>query len=99
MWLAVILINLGYGASFAIQPRLLADLYGKRKVSKTHPLLLTAWAAAGLFGSQIGDQIYISGGGPSSLMIVLGLIYIIGFGLSLIFKWIYKVESKEKENG
>lgn len=99
MWLTLVMINIGYGASFAIQPRLLADLYGKRKVSKTHPLLLTAWAAAGLFGNQIGDQIYLSGGGPSSLMIILGLVYMAGFGLSLIFKWIYKVESKEKENG
>ena len=33
MWFSVILINLGYGASFTIQPRLIADLYGKRRVS------------------------------------------------------------------
>ena len=30
-WLAVILVSFGYGASFAIQPRLLSDLYGRRR--------------------------------------------------------------------
>lgn len=96
MWFSVILINLGYGASFTVQPRLIADLYGKRKVSRIHNFLLTAWACAGLFGNQISEQVYASGGGPTSMMVILGVMSIIGLGLSLGFKWTYKLEKKNK---
>ena len=94
MWIAVLLVSAGYGASFVIQPRLLADLYGKRKVSRTHSMLLTAWAAAGLFGNQVGNLVYETGGGPKALMFTLGLLYVIGLVLSLGFKWIYNLEKK-----
>lgn len=98
MWFSVILINLGYGASFTIQPRLIADLYGKRRVSRIHNFLLTAWACAGLFGNQISEQVYANGSGPTSMMIILGVMSIIGLGLSLGFKLIYNLEKKNKKN-
>ena len=95
MWFSVVLINLGYGASFTIQPRLIADLYGKRKVARIHNFLLTAWACAGLFGNQISEHVYASGGGPTSMIIILGIMSMLGLGLSLGFKWIYKLEEKK----
>ena len=97
MWFSAILINLGYGASFTIQPRLIADLYGKRKVERIHNFLLTAWACAGLFGNQISEQVYLSGGGPTSIMVILCIMSIIGLGLSLGFKWLYKLEEKKNK--
>lgn len=93
IWVGVLLINFGYGASFTIQPTLLVDLYGKKALSKTYSMLLTAWAAAGLIGNQIGEEIYNNGEGVWILLIFLGIAYIIGMLLALVFKGIYKLES------
>lgn len=95
MWFSVILINLGYGASFTLQPSLISDLYGKRKIARVYSLLLTAWAAAGLFGNQIAEEVYKNESGPSMIMIILGIMSLLGLGLSIAFKWIYKFESKK----
>ena len=94
MWFSVILINLGYGASFVLQPSLITDLYGKRKMARVYGLLLTAWACAGLFGNQIAEEVYRNGEGPGMMMIILGLMSLIGLILTVSFKWIYKFASK-----
>lgn len=96
IWLGVLIINFGYGASFTIQPRILIDLYGKRNLSKTYSMLLTAWACAGLIGNQIGEEIYNNGGGPRMLLIILGFVYILGLFLSLIFKGVHDLEASDQ---
>lgn len=95
MWFSVILINLGYGASFILQPSLIADLYGKRKIARVYCLLLTAWAAAGLFGNQIAEEVYKNGEGPGMIMLILGILSTLGLVLSIIFKWFYKFETRK----
>ena len=95
MWFSVILINLGYGASFILQPSLIADLYGKRKIARVYSLLLTAWAVAGLFGNQIAEEVYKNGEGPGMIMLILGILSILGLVLSIIFKWFYKLETRK----
>lgn len=51
----VLVCNAGYGAMFAIMPCALADRYGVNKVSKTHGIILSAWALAGLTGNQLAN--------------------------------------------
>lgn len=90
IWVAVVLISFGYGASFAIQPGLLSDLYGRRRLAKTYSMILTAWALAGIMGTQISDQVYISGGGPRALLFLVGLAYLVGLILAYCFNWAKK---------
>ena len=100
LWLAALTISATYGASFAIQPSLLADFYGRRIVSKAYPMLLTAWAGAGLCGNQIAETMYKNGDGNniSSILFIIGIIYIVGLILSLILKWVYNLESEKLNN-
>jgi MFS family permease len=46
-----------YGGSFSTVPAYLADLFGTRYVGGIHGRLLTAWAAAGIFGPALVNYI------------------------------------------
>ncbi|MEW5903594.1 MAG: OFA family MFS transporter [Pseudomonadota bacterium] len=46
-----------YGGAFATVPAYLADLFGTRMVGAIHGRLLTAWAAAGIFGPLLVNYI------------------------------------------
>ena len=51
--LAALVIFSMYGGGFATIPAFLADLFGARNVGAVHGVILTAWAAAGLFGPAL----------------------------------------------
>ena len=95
IWVGVLMISVTYGASFSVQPSLLADFYGRKIISKAYPMLLTAWAVAGLFGNQIAVGVFNSNSGFYGLLFLLGLVYMVGLMLSLILRWVYKVESEK----
>ena len=58
-----------YGGGFATIPAYLADIFGTKYVSAVHGRLLTAWAAAGVFGPVLVNyirQFQIDSGTPKS---------------------------------
>ena len=95
MWIGVLMISATYGASFAIQPGLLADFYGRKVITRAYPVLLTAWAFAGFFGNRLAINVFNSDGGFYGLLFLLGLMYILGIILSIIQKWVYDLGNKK----
>lgn len=59
---AVVLINATYGGGFSTCPAMISDCYSQNVISRTHGLVLSAWAFAGLAGSAISAAVvYFTG--------------------------------------
>lgn len=55
--ITVVLINATYGGGFSTCPAMISDCYSQNMISRTHGLVLSAWAFAGLAGSVISAAI------------------------------------------
>ncbi|KAF2077144.1 hypothetical protein CYY_001529 [Polysphondylium violaceum] len=51
------LLTSAYGGGFGIIPGFLTDLFGPKKVSTCHGIILTAWSVSGIFGGVIFTEI------------------------------------------
>lgn len=81
---AILACNAGYGAMFSTMPSALSDRYGVENVSEVHGVILSAWAFAGLTGNQFANYIVnISDGLPVYIIPAAGVMYAVGFLLSL----------------
>src|SRR5574344_1392141 len=72
-------ISACYGAGFSNLPSLLSDKFGMDNISKIHGLELTAWAIAGLVGSQLSTFIKNTTGSYLNILVILLMTYAIGF--------------------
>jgi MFS family permease len=83
-----------YGGGFATVPAYLADLFGTQMVGAIHGWLLTAWAAAGVFGPLLVNYIreaQIAAGVPKAqaydiTMYVLAGLIAVGFVCNLMIR-------------
>ncbi len=86
--IAVLLCNGGYGAIFSTMPCALSDRYGMGQISEIHGVILSAWAAAGLCGNQMASYIMsVTGGDTDMVLYGAGLLYAVGFLLTLLFNF------------
>src|SRR3546814_12189627 len=83
-----------YGGSFSTVPAYLADLFGTRYVGGIHGRLLTAWAAAGIFGPALVNyirQYQVDHGVPAAqsytaTMYLMSGLLVIGFICNLLVR-------------
>lgn len=83
-----------YGGGFSTVPAYLADLFGTRYVGGIHGRLLTAWAAAGVFGPVLVNyirQYQVDSGVPpaqayTTTMYIMAALLVIGFICNLFVK-------------
>jgi MFS family permease len=83
-----------YGGGFATVPAYLRDMFGTRYVGAIHGMLLTAWAAAGIFGPVLVNyirQYNVDHGIPKAqaynvTMYVMAVLLVIGFICNLLIK-------------
>ncbi|NYT58958.1 OFA family MFS transporter [Alcaligenaceae bacterium] len=83
-----------YGGSFSTVPAYLADLFGTRYVGGIHGRLLTAWAAAGIFGPALVNyirQYQVDHGVPAAqsytaTMYLMSGLLVIGFICNLMVR-------------
>ena len=83
-----------YGGGFATAPAYLADLFGTQMVGAIHGRLLTAWAAAGVFGPILVNYVreyQIANGVPKAqaydfTMYVLAALLLVGLVCNLLVR-------------
>jgi len=83
-----------YGGGFATVPAYLADLFGTQMVGAIHGRLLTAWAAAGVFGPILVNYVreyQIANGVPKAqaydiTMYVLAALLVVGLVCNLLVR-------------
>lgn len=73
--IGVLLIEFNYGACFSCLPSLLAKRFGSSCLSTVHSMTLTGWSFGGIFGPLLANAFT-----GNILFLVLGMLYIIGFG-------------------
>lgn len=73
--IGVLMIEFNYGGGFSALPSLLAKRFGASCLSTVHSMTLSAWATAGICGPLLAN--IFTG---NILYLVLGMLYIIGFG-------------------
>jgi OFA family oxalate/formate antiporter-like MFS transporter len=73
--LALMVVNVCYGAGFSLIPGILADHYGMTNISKIHGAVLSAWGVAGLVGNQaaifVGDGLGLGHAGVVTMLVGL----------------------------
>jgi len=96
-----------YGGGFATVPAYLKDMFGTRYVGAIHGMLLTAWAAAGVFGPVLVNYIreyQINNGVPkhdaydTTMYIMAGLL-VIGFICNACIKAVHERHHMKAEDG
>ena len=79
-------VLLCFGGGFATMPSFVLDVFGTKKMSTIYGAILTAWAAAGIFGPlYVG---YLKDSYPDRAMIYCFLIGILMLGLGYIFSYL-----------
>jgi MFS family permease len=92
----VVIISM-YGGGFATVPAYLKDMFGTRYVGAIHGWLLTAWAAAGIFGPVLVNyirQYQIDHGVPkaqayNTTMYIMAGLLVVGFICNLMIKAVH----------
>ena len=83
-------IMLCFGGGFATMPSFITDIFGNKNMSAIYGAVLTAWAAAGIFGPlYVG---YYKDAYPDRAVIYCFLIGMLILGLGLIFSFLLSSE-------
>ena len=83
-------VLLCFGGGFATMPSFVLDVFGSHKMSVIYGAILTAWAAAGIFGPiYVG---YIKDQYPDRAIIYCFLIGVLILGAGFIFSWLLNDE-------
>ncbi|MYF18970.1 MAG: OFA family MFS transporter, partial [Gemmatimonadetes bacterium] len=79
-------VLLCFGGGFATMPSFVLDVFGSKKMSTIYGAILTAWAAAGIFGPlYVG---YLKDEYPDRAVIYCFLIGIFMLGLGYVFSYL-----------
>lgn len=76
----IFLCELAYGGNFSSLPSLLSKYFGASSVSTVHAMTLTGWGCAGIFSILLANFFT-----TSTLFIILGILYLIGFVMMEVF--------------
>jgi OFA family oxalate/formate antiporter-like MFS transporter len=78
--IGIFLCELAYGGNFSTLPSLLSKYFGDSSVSTVHAITLTGWGCAGIFSILLANFFT-----TSTLFIILGILYLIGFVMMEVF--------------
>jgi len=78
--IGILLIECAYGGNFSTLPSLLSKYFGETCVSTVHAITLTGWGCAGIFSILLANFFT-----TSTLFIILGILYLIGFIMMAVF--------------
>ena len=79
-------VLLCFGGGFATMPSFILDVFGSKKMSNIYGAILTAWAAAGIFGPRYVG--YLKDEYPGRAVIYCFLIGIFMLGLGYVFSYL-----------
>lgn len=88
-----------YGAGFSIVPAYIGDVFGSKEVGAIHGYILTAWAAAGMFGPIFLGKITAMFHSYTNVLRIFAVLALVGFAASVIIrasiKGLNKLNKKE----
>lgn len=73
-----------YGGGFATLPAYIGDLFGTKQLGAIHGYVLTAWAAAGIFGPQITARLYEATGSYESVLHIFAAVFAFALAVSIL---------------
>ena len=83
-------ILLCFGGGFAMMPSFVLDVFGAKRMSAVYGVILTAWAAAGIFGPlYVG---YLKDQYPDRAIIYCFSIGVLILGLGFVFSYLLNDE-------
>jgi len=80
----IFVVQFFFGCGFSCLSNILHQNYGMRQLATVHGLMLSAWAAAGLFGNQLAAYIMRSYN-LSVLYLVLGSLFVIEMVILIVW--------------
>ncbi|REC32640.1 MFS transporter [Enterococcus pseudoavium] len=75
-----------YGAGFSIVPAYIGDVFGSREVGAIHGYMLTAWAAAGMFGPIFLGKVTEMFHSYTNVLRIFAVLALVGFAASTIIR-------------
>ncbi|GAA2916146.1 L-lactate MFS transporter [Enterococcus pseudoavium] len=75
-----------YGAGFSIVPAYIGDVFGSREVGAIHGYMLTAWAAAGMFGPIFLGKVTEMFHSYTNVLRIFAVLVLVGFAASIIIR-------------
>lgn len=75
-----------YGAGFSIVPAYIGDVFGSREVGAIHGYMLTAWAAAGMFGPIFLGKVTEMFHSYTNVLRIFAVLALVGFTASIIIR-------------
>lgn len=87
-----------YGAGFSIVPAYIGDVFGSREVGAIHGYILTAWAAAGMFGPIFLGKVTELFHSYTGVLRIFAVLALIGLIASLVIRGVIKTLSKTNQN-
>lgn len=82
----VYLIMTCYGGGFASIPAYIGDLFGTKQLGAIHGYILTAWAAAGVFGPVLVSWIRETTGSYQGTLLFFSILFIVALSVSLLIR-------------
>ncbi|MFS0635341.1 OFA family MFS transporter [Mesobacillus foraminis] len=82
----VYLIMTCYGGGFASIPAYIGDLFGTKQLGAIHGYILTAWAAAGVFGPVLVSWIRETTGSYQGTLLFFAILFIVALSVSLLIR-------------
>ncbi len=84
-----------YGGGFATLPAYIGDLFGTKQLGAIHGYVLTAWAAAGIFGPQIVARLYEATGSYESVLHIFSAVFAFALAVSILMS-IYIINARNR---
>lgn len=82
----VAITGLCYGASFAVFPAAITDLYGIKNFGINYGLMFTGWGLGGVIGPMVAATIFDATNSYNTAYIVAGTLLVISFFIASTFK-------------
>lgn len=92
----ICLIMTCYGAGFSIVPAYIGDIFGTKEVGAIHGYILTAWAAAGMFGPIFLGKITELFHSYTTVLRIFAVFASVGFAASILIRATMKHLGKSK---
>ena len=94
---AIFVVQFFFGCGFSCLPNILHQNYGMKRLATVHGLMLSAWAAAGLFGNQLAAYT-MRNHGLSALYMALGVLFVAELIIFLFWTKAVSRKWETKEN-
>lgn len=84
--LVVFIILTCYGGGFASIPAFIGDVFGTKRLSAIHGNILTAWAAAGLFGPILAAYVRETTGSYTQTLQIFAGLFVVALAASILIQ-------------